>query len=298
MTDIAFLGLGIMGQGMVHNLLQAGHRVTVWNRTPERAEMAVAQGATLATTAAEAVRDAEAVLYCFSDDRAVEEVVLAEDGIVRHVRKDALVVDLSTIDPATSDRERAAFEARGIRFLDAPVFGSRGEAATGGLWIVVGGDAEVLEEARPLLEPLSATIHHLGPGGSGARMKLVGNLLVASQLHALGEALSLARKAGLDLHEVLGVLAVTDFRTPIYDGVGAAAVQGDYSTDFSLQLMRKDAGLIAAFAGSLDVPVPTAELAIATLDRALEAGYGQENASALVKVLAADAGVSLEDGAV
>jgi 3-hydroxyisobutyrate dehydrogenase-like beta-hydroxyacid dehydrogenase len=294
MTNIAFLGLGIMGRGMVGNLLRAGHRVTVWNRTPDRAEEVVAAGAALAATPAEAIAGAEAVMYCFSDDQAVEAVVLGSGGLAEIVPPGLLVIDLSTIDPATSDRERAAYEGRGVRFLDAPVFGSRGEAASGGLWIVVGGEADALAAARPLLEPLSETIHHMGPGGSGARMKLVGNLLVASQLHALGEALSLARKAGLELPSVLDVLAVTDFRTPIYDGVGAATIRGDHRTDFSLALMRKDAGLIVALAQRLGAPVPTAELAVDTLDRALEAGYGDENASALIKVLASDAGVSLE----
>jgi 3-hydroxyisobutyrate dehydrogenase-like beta-hydroxyacid dehydrogenase len=295
MASIAFLGLGIMGRGMVGNLLRAGHDVTVWNRTPGRADGLEASGAKVATSPAEAVADAEFVMYCFADDRAIEELVLADGGLPNELPAEAIAIDLSTIDPETSDREREAYARRGIRFLDAPVFGSKGEAAAGGLWIVVGGEQDVFDAARPVLEPISETLHLMGPGGSGARMKLVGNLLVASQLHALGEALSLARKAGLDLHEVLGVLAVTDFRTPIYDGVGASVVRGDYGTSFALDLMRKDARLIEAFAGRLGVAVPTAAVALDTIDRAVEAGYGSENASALIKVIAQDAGVQLED---
>lgn len=296
MTTISFLGLGIMGQGMVRNLLQAGHDVTVWNRTPDVADPLVAAGAALAPDLPAAVTGAELVMYCFADDTAIEQVVLADGGVAELASSEQLVIDLSTISPRTSDRERAAFEARGVGFLDAPVFGSRGEAAEGGLWIVVGGDADDLERARPALEAISATIHHLGPGGSGARMKLVGNLLVASQLHALGEALTLARKAGLPLPVVLEVLGVTDFRTPIYDGVGAAVLRDDYGPHFRLELMRKDAGLITELAADLGTPVPTAEQAIATLDRALAAGYGDLNASALIRVIAEDGGVSLAEG--
>lgn len=143
-----------------------------------------------------------------------------------------------------------------------------------------------------MLEPISASVHHLGGPGNGARMKLVGNLLVASQLEALGEALTLAKKADLPLRGVLDVLAVTDFRTPIYDGVGAAVLADDYSTNFALWLMRKDARLIAEFAGSLGVDTPATDAARQTIERAVEAGYGDENASALIKVLAADAAVT------
>jgi 3-hydroxyisobutyrate dehydrogenase-like beta-hydroxyacid dehydrogenase len=107
-----------------------------------------------------------------------------------------------------------------VRFLDAPVFGSRNEAAEGGLWVVVGGAKEDFEQARTVLEPVSATLHYMGEAGNGARMKLVGNLLVAAQLQSLGDALTLARRSGLDLEDVLGVFDVTDFRSPIYSGVG------------------------------------------------------------------------------
>jgi 3-hydroxyisobutyrate dehydrogenase-like beta-hydroxyacid dehydrogenase len=291
MSKIAFIGLGTMGKGMVANLLAGGHNVTVWNRTAGAEEGL--DGARSAETVKAAVDGADFVMYCLSDDAAVKEVVLSPGGLAECVEPSAIVIDLSTIDPETSAAEATAYSSRGIRFLDAPVFGSKGEAAAGGLWIVVGGDKETFDASREVLDPISETVHYMGASNNGARMKLVGNLIVAAQLEALGESLSLAKKAGLELQDVLGVLAVTDFRSPIFDGVGAAVLEGDYSPSFALKLMRKDGRLVSSFADRLGVKVPGTEATVATIERAMDAGWGEENASALIKVLAADAGVDL-----
>lgn len=294
MTSIGFLGLGTMGRGMVANLQRAGHDVTVWNRTPD----VVAREAPTATPAAriaDAVTGRDVVLICLSNDDAVRHVVLGDDGVLAHAAPSTVVVDMSTISPTLSDEEAAAAAARGVPFLDAPVFGSKGEAAAGGLWVVAGGDAQTLEEVRPVLEAVAETIHHMGPHGSGARMKLVGNLIVAAQLNVLGEALTLAKSAGLDLHAVLGVLHVTDFRSPIFDGVGAAVLAGDYSPSFALDLMVKDAHLIEAFAAQVACPLPGLAPVLDNLRQAKDAGYGALNASALIKVIAARGDVTLED---
>ncbi|MDJ0379038.1 NAD(P)-dependent oxidoreductase [Cryobacterium sp. PH31-L1] len=293
MTQIAFLGLGTMGLGMVKNLLAADHSVTVWNRSDAPVAEAVAAGATSAPSVAAAVDGAEVVMYCFSNDEAVRSVVLEAGGLASVVDSSSIVIDLSTISPEASAAEREAYEAKGVRFLDAPVFGSRGEANSGGLWIVVGGDSEVFDLAKKVFEPISETVHLMGPGGSGVRMKLVGNLVVASQLLALGESLSLAAKAGLDLKKVLQVLEVTDFRSPIFDGVGPAVLADDYSPSFALKLMQKDVGLIQDFASGLGAAVPTVTAASHYVNAAMDAGWGEENASALIKALADESGVSL-----
>lgn len=295
MSDVTFLGLGTMGSGMVRNLLEAGHQVRVWNRSPGKAQDLQALGAVPVDDAHEAVAGAEVVMYSLADDTAIDDLVLGADGIAAVVATGALVIDLSTVSPATSLAEHAVYAKRGVRFLDAPVFGSRGEANAGGLWVVVGGDEAAYEAAVPVLEAISETHHHMGAAGNGARMKLVGNLLVASQLESLGEAMSLAAKAGLDLHDVLGVVSVADFRSPIYQAVGASMLEGDYSPDFALHLMHKDARLIAELAGELEVPIPSTVATIGTIERAVHAGYGDENASALVKVIGSDAGVSFTD---
>lgn len=297
MARVAFLGLGTMGQGMVENLLAAGHDVAVHNRTPERVRPAVAAGARAAVSPAEAVADAEYVLYCFSDDAAVEAVVLSEGGLAQQVPSSALVVDLSTVSPEVGERQHAAYGERGVRFLDAPVFGSRGEAAAGGLWVVVGGAAGDVAAAAPVLEPIAESIHHMGGPGSGNRMKLVGNMLVAAQLQSLGDALTLARRNDLDLSAVLDVLDRTDFRTPLYSGVGRKVLQDDYRPDFSLRLLLKDLGLVHDLAASAGVDLPALSVVEEAARAGVEEGLGEENASALVKVLARRAGVNLADPA-
>lgn len=293
MTQVAFLGLGTMGRGMVRNLLAAGREVTVHNRTPERAEELVALGAAQAASPSEAVAGADYVMYCYSDDQAVEDVVLSEGGLAEVVSSESLVIDLSTISPATGMREHQAYKGRCVRFLDAPVFGSRNEAAGGGLWVVVGGAKEDFEDAREVLEPISETLHFMGEAGNGHRMKLVGNLLVAAQLQSLGDALTLACRSGLDLRDVLEVLDVTDFRTPIYSGVGRRVLSDDHSPDFALKLLAKDLGLISDHATAVDVDLPALHVTARAAQDAVEYGWGEENASAVIKVLARRAGVEL-----
>lgn len=291
MASIGYLGLGTMGRGMVQNLLAAGHEVTVWNRTPGRAEGLA--GATEAASIAEAVTGRDVVMACLSDDAAVRDVMLGADGVVQHVAPGTTVVDMSTVSPAISDEEAAAFAERDIAFLDAPVFGSRDEAAQGGLWVVVGGDGATFERVRPVLEAVSETVHLMGGQGAGARMKLVGNSVVAAQLTALGESLTLAKAAGLDLDRVLGVLAVTDFRSPIFDGVGPSVLEDDYTPAFALDLMAKDVGLIRDFGSTVGVGMKGADHAADLLEDAQAAGFGRENASALIKVIAKNGGVDL-----
>lgn len=293
MTKIAYLGMGTMGSGMAANLKKAGHDVSAWNRTPKTSP--VLQEADLRVTPdlATALEGAEVVMYCLSDDKAVDDLVFGSHNLLELVPNGAVVIDLSTIDPETSAKERQAFEAKGHSFLDAPVFGTKGEAEGAGLWIVVGGPRDVFESVLPLFQAISETVHYMGEGGKGTAMKLVGNLLVASQLQALGEALTLAKKAGLNLADVQEVLDVADFRTPIYYGVGRGAQAGDYTVNFALKLMLKDAKLIQDFAGRLGSPVPTAATAQKYIEESMKDGHGELNASALILAIAKEAGVDL-----
>jgi 3-hydroxyisobutyrate dehydrogenase-like beta-hydroxyacid dehydrogenase len=186
MTKIAYLGLGIMGRGMAANLARKGHEVTVWNRSPERAAPLADAGAQVAGSVAEAVQGAEVIMYCLSDDQAVADLVFGAGDLINAVQPGQIVVDMTTVHPDTSRTEAAAFAGKGAEFLDAPVFGSKNEAANAGLWIVVGGKREVYERVRPILECISETQHYMGDTPQGASMKLVGNTIVAFQLEALG----------------------------------------------------------------------------------------------------------------
>lgn len=294
MEKIAYLGLGIMGQGMAANLVKAGYPVTVWNRTATRCEPLAAAGATVAGSLAEAVSGAEVVMYCVSDDAAVEALVFGEGGVMDSVQAGQIVIDLTTIHPDTTRKEAAAYAAKGVRFLDAPVFGSKNEAANGGLWIVVGGERALFDQMQPILAVLSETTHYMGGTAMGTSMKLVGNLVVASQLEALGEAMTLATKAGLNPEDVLGVLHVTDFKSPIFDGVGNMLINRDFTTHFSLKLMLKDANLISRFAQDLNVPTPASAATREVIKAAVNQGWGGENASAFIKQLEALAGVTVQ----
>jgi 3-hydroxyisobutyrate dehydrogenase-like beta-hydroxyacid dehydrogenase len=294
MKKIAYLGLGIMGRGMVGNLLKAGYEVTVWNRTPERAAPLVAQGAKQADSPAQAAAGAEVIMYCLSDDKSVEDLVFGSGNLLAGVRQGQVVVDMTTCYPDTTRKEAAAYAEKGVEFLDAPVFGSKNEAANGGLWIVVGGKKELFERVKPILEVLSETTHYMGGTAMGTSMKLVGNLVVASQLEALGEAMILATKAGLNPEDVLGVLHVTDFKSPIFDGVGQALINRDFSTHFALKLMLKDAHLISRFAQDLNVPIPASAATREVIKAAVNKGWGELNASAFIQALEELAGVQVK----
>ena len=294
MKKIAYLGMGTMGRGMASNLIKAGHAVTVWNRSAERCADLVARGAKQASTPAEAAAGAELVMYCLSDDAAVEDLVWGAGDLLSAVQPGQIVVDMTTLHPSVSRKEAAAFAAKGARFLDAPVFGSKNEAANAGLWIVVGGDKALYEEVKPILEVLSETTHYMGENGQGTSMKLVGNLCVAAEIQALGEAMVLATKAGLNPVDVLGVLHVTDFKTPIFDGVGNALINRDFETHFALKLMLKDANLIARFAQDLNVPTPAAAAIRENIKAAVNKGWGEQNASAMIRNLEDQAGVIVQ----
>jgi len=291
---VAYLGLGTMGSGMAANLVKAGYPVTVWNRTAEKAEPLVKLGAKWAPTPAEAVADVNVVMYCLSNDDAVESVLFSNDGVLEGAHADQIALDMSTVHPETSRLEFGAFSDLGVQFLDAPVFGSKGEAREGGLWVVVGGNRGVLDHVRPILEPLSASVHHMGGTGMGTSMKLVGNLIVAAQMEAVGEALILASKAGLAPNDVMDVLDVVDFRSPLISGVGRSLAERDFTTSFALRHMLKDANLIARLAEELQSPIPETAAVRETLKAAVNQGWGDENASALIKALELQAGTKVE----
>jgi len=292
--EISYLGLGTMGNGMASNLVKAGYQLSVWDRTAAKCEPFARKGARAATTPAEAVRDADLVMYSLSDDTAIEEVVFGEKGILSAIAAGQIAVDMSTVLPATSLREEEAYAKRGADFLDAPVFGSKNESAKAKLWVLAAGKKEGFEKVKPVLEKLGQTVHYLGKNGNATAMKLVGNLMVALELEALAEGLVLARKAGLDLKTVMEVVKVADFRSPLLIDNGDNILKRDFSTYFSLQLMLKDANLIQQFSQSLNSPIPALRVVQKNLEDAVALGFGKENASALIKAVEREAGVEVK----
>lgn len=291
---ISYLGLGTMGSGMASNLLKAGYELTVWNRSVEKCKPFAKKGARVADTPADAVRDAELVIYSLSNDQAVEEVVFGARGILNGISAGQIAMDMSTVLPAMSLREQEAYAKRGVDFLDAPVFGSKNEAANAELWIMAAGNKAIFEKVKPVLEQLGQTVHYFGKNGNATAMKLVGNLVVALEMEALAEGLVLAQKAGLDLNMVMEVLKVADFRSPLIASNGQNILKRDFSPSFALKLMLKDAGLIEKFAESLKSPTPALRVARKNLESAVTFGFGEENASSLIKALEKEAGVEVK----
>jgi 3-hydroxyisobutyrate dehydrogenase-like beta-hydroxyacid dehydrogenase len=294
MKKISYLGLGTMGGGMASNLLKAGYKLTVWNRDPEKCAPFARKGARVAESPADAVRDVDLVMYSLSNDQAVEEVVFGANGILSGISAGQIAMDMSTVLPATSLREQEAYSKRGADFLDAPVFGSKKEAADAKLWILAAGKRDAFEKVKPVLQHLGQTIHYFGKNGNAAAMKLVGNLIVALEMEALAEGLVLAQKAGLDLSTVMEVVKVADFRSPLLVGNGQNILKRDFSTSFALKLMLKDADLIEKFAGSLQSPIPALRVVQKNLESAVALGFGKENASAVIKALEKEAGVEVK----
>jgi 3-hydroxyisobutyrate dehydrogenase-like beta-hydroxyacid dehydrogenase len=291
---ISYLGLGTMGSGMASNLLKAGYKLTVWNRSAEKCEPFARKGARVADTPADAVRDTELVMYCLSNEEAVEEVVFGPRGILSGINEDQIAIDMSTVLPETSLREQEAYAKRGVDFLDVPVFGSKQESADAKLWIMAAGKKAVFEKVKPVLEHLGQTLHYFGENGNAAAMKLVGNLIVALELEALAEGLVLAQKAGLDLSTVMEVVKVADFRSPLLLSNGQNILKRNFSPSFALKLMLKDADLIGKFSESLESPAPALRVVQRNLKSAVALGFGQENASALIKALEKEAGVEVK----
>ena len=231
------------------------------------------------------------VFVCLTGPDAQRAVF--DGGLLDNLGVGVLVIDSTTTDPALSTHLAEAVKAKKSRYLDAPVFGSKTEAWEGKLDFVCGGDEAAFREAEPLLRPLAATVHHLGANGAGATMKLIGNLLVAAQLTSLGEALALARRAGLDGGAVMRVFDVTDYSSGLIRGVGRASLAGDFSPHFYLRHMLKDIRLIEDLARRLATPLPATAGIAPLYQAAVNEGLGDLNASAVHKLLFSMSGLEL-----
>lgn len=206
MATIAFLGTGQMGSGMAANLLAAGHSVSVWNRSPDKAQHLTANGAVIASSPAAAAEDAEAIFSSVSDDSASERVWLADDGALSTASPGALAIECSTISHSFVRRLSEAATARGCRYLDCPVNGMPAQARAAELVLLVGASDDDLERARPLLDVISRQIFHFGEVGTGTAFKLINNLLGAVHIASIAEAVHLARKLNLDTETLVAAV--------------------------------------------------------------------------------------------
>jgi 3-hydroxyisobutyrate dehydrogenase len=285
MQRIAVLGLGAMGMGMAGNLLDKGFELTVWNRTASRAEPLAAKGARLAASPAEAARDADVIIAMVADDEASRQVWLGPDGALDGARVGAIAIESSTLTPQWVRDLAGKAAGRGIRFIDAPVGGSKAAAAGGQLVFFAGGDASTLEEAQPVLEAVGQRINHLGPTGAGANWKLINNMLVAVHLAALGKAMALAEHSGFDREQAAQLILASATASPIVQGKIKRMLEHDYgNADFSVKLMLKDAGYAIDLADSLGMRPGVIEGAAADFRRAVDEGLGDMDVAAIAEI--------------
>jgi 3-hydroxyisobutyrate dehydrogenase-like beta-hydroxyacid dehydrogenase len=291
--EAGLIGLGRMGSGIAKSLLRAGHRVTVYNRTRERAEALRADGAIVAATVAEACRN-EVLFTMVADDAALESLVFGEGGILESLPRGAMHVSLSTISVALSDRLAAAHAKAGQGYLAAPVFGRPEAAEAGRLAVVVAGPDALIQMCKPLFEAMGPKLFVAGERPSLANVvKLSGNFLIATVLESLAEALTFARKSGVDAAALLEFLTTTLFTAPIYKTYGDLIVQGKHEpAGFLLPLGLKDVRLVLQAAEAASVPMPIASVVRDRFITAMARGNQDKDWSVIARVAAEDAGLT------
>jgi 3-hydroxyisobutyrate dehydrogenase-like beta-hydroxyacid dehydrogenase len=280
---IAFLGLGKMGTPMARRLLEAGHSLTVWNRTPERAASLVATGATLAASPAEAAQSADAVLTMLFDDAANEEVLFGGEGdpastVLAALRPGALHIALSTISVALSERLTAEHARRKQLFVAAPVFGRPNIAEEGRLWIVAAGADEAMAAARPLLEPLSRGLSVIGAEPSRAHaLKLGGNFLISAMIHSLGESFVYAAGQGIDPEVFLETVNSALFQSPLYAAYGKVMLHPPSEPGATIDLGAKDLRLLREAAAARQTSLSLADNLAEVFAQAQQSGLAGED---------------------
>ncbi|MBW4530780.1 MAG: NAD(P)-dependent oxidoreductase [Aphanothece saxicola GSE-SYN-MK-01-06B] len=286
---VAFIGLGALGAPMATNLLAKGFALTVHNRHREREGALAAAGARRAATPAAAAQDATVLALCLSDDTAVAEVLLGRggagaDAALAGLAPGSLVIDFSTIAPASSRAMAAALAERGVAYLDAPVTGGTEGARGGTLSVLVGGGADDLERARPVLEAVGRTVTHLGPVGAGQEAKAVNQVLVAGCYAAVAEALALGQRLGLPMEAVRQALLGGAAGSWALEHRGGSMLQGEFPLGFRLRLHRKDLAIALEAAAAADgLELPVARQVAVMEDALIAAGHGDEDVSALAR---------------
>ena len=280
---VGVIGLGLMGRPMGMNILKAGYPLTVWNRTASRADELVAAGAKLAPSPHEVAAASDFLITMVSDPPALEEILWGERGAMAALKRGSIYMDSSTVSPALARKIAAACAERDVKFLDAPVTGGDWGARKGELVFMIGGDAETLKEAEPVIGVMGKKWFHLGPNGAGQTIKLAMNAILALQVGALAEAIALVRRSGLQAEKLVEVLQSSMARSGVLDVKAPNLLKGEYVPSFSLRLMHKDLGLALDLANQLGVPLPATAAARETYSAVKGASQEDLDYSAVMK---------------
>jgi 3-hydroxyisobutyrate dehydrogenase-like beta-hydroxyacid dehydrogenase len=292
-TKVGFVGLGLMGAPMALNIVKAGFPLTVWNRTPDKAEPVAAAGAARASTPALAARGADFILVMVADDPALDSVVFGDEGLARGMKRGATLVNCSTTSPGIGFRAATALRSLGVHYLEAPVMGSVQAAREGKLQLLVGGSRDDFEKARPILAVLGKDLHYIGEIGKGSTMKLACNLLVGAMLQGFAEFFVLSRKAGVPFETLMEVLHAGPLESQIFRSTEQAIVNAGGRPNFFLKHMLKDMNLVGDLARQLDVPVPQVSAVRQILAAAKNLGRGDDDYTAILELMATWSAVPL-----
>jgi 3-hydroxyisobutyrate dehydrogenase len=285
MSKIAVLGLGAMGARMATNLVQAGHAVTVWNRSAERAKPLVDAGAQGAATPRAAVAGTEVVIAMVRDDEASREVWLApQTGALDGMTQGAIAIESSTLTPGWVKQLARAAEAAGVPFIDAPVAGSRPQAEAGQLIYMIGGDAGVIACAEPILRSMGGTLHFAGPVGSGALVKLAVNTLFAVQVATVAELIGALKANGTDVARAVEILFATPAASIAAKGAAASMLSDAFAPMFPVELVEKDLGYVTSLVAEAAKHLPMAAAARGVMQNAIAAGLGQDNLTGIARL--------------
>jgi len=259
--NIAFIGLGIMGSRMAHNLLAQGHQLSIYNRTASKAQALVQGGATLAASPQAAAQQAEVIITMLASPEVVQAVATGPQGFLAQAGQDKLWVDCSTVNPSFSRQMAQAATQAGYQFLDAPVVGTKAPAQNGQLLFLVGGPQVAVQQAQPLFEAMGRKTLHMGGHGQGSAMKMLVNMLLAQSMLAFTEALHLGQAMQFEQSTLLDVLLATPVTPDFLQAVRPKIEGQDWQPNFPIELMKKDLHLVAQTAYEHQVPMPTTNVA-------------------------------------
>jgi 3-hydroxyisobutyrate dehydrogenase len=284
MKKLGFIGLGIMGRPMAENLLKAGFPLTVYNRSRSAIDRSVRLGATAANSPKEVAENSDVVIIMVTDSPDVEQVILEKDGVIYGARSGSIVIDMSTISPDTTKRIARELAKKGIVMLDAPVSGGDKGAKEGTLTIMVGGQRSAYEECMPIFQALGKKMVYMGESGSGQLTKLANQILVANNMMAVCECLTFAKKAGLNLMNLIDSLSAGAASSWSLVNLGPKAIKSDFSPGFKIKLLQKDLRHVLSIAEELNAPLPAVALVHRLYDSLEAEGYGEEGTQALIRV--------------
>jgi len=281
---LGFVGIGYMGRPIARRLLEAGFKLTAYDRDHSKTEELLRYGATLAKSLPELSSTCSVVLSCLPSDEAVLETYRGPDGVFAHANRVSVVIDMSTVYPETSQELARLGAERGVEVLDVTISGSTPTAENGLLTLFGGGNKERFDSAESIFRVVAKNYFYLGPNGSGATMKLVVNTLLGIGMQALAEAVALGEKAGLDRNRLLDVLSQTAVVAPAHAGKLQRAKKNDYSPQFPLRLMNKDFGLILNLAAAVGARMPAAGAAFEINARQLDQGQEQDFSAVILQM--------------